>query len=37
MTGCVKWHNKSVKRVPKKLRLLGSLRAARSGAGYVQR
>jgi len=29
--------NKSVNRTPKKLRFLGALRAARCGAGYVQR
>lgn len=29
--------NPSVNRTPNKLRLLGSLRAARYGAGYLQR
>jgi hypothetical protein len=29
--------NHSVNRTPNKLRLLGSLRAARSGAGYLKR
>jgi hypothetical protein len=30
-------HNLSINRTPKKMRFLGSLRAARSGAGYVKR
>lgn len=30
-------HNPSINRAPNRLRRLGSLRAARSGAGYLQR
>jgi hypothetical protein len=30
-------HNNSINLTPKKLRFLGCLRAARSGAGYVKR
>jgi len=34
---CRQQPNNSVNRTPKKLRFLGSLRAAHSGAGYVKR